>query len=124
MSGNDPDDADPNTGEAGEAKAERKSGEPKGKAKAKAKAKGKRKLDAPEGVTTPQKEARIARTPETGEKMTASVQDSGGNSDKLLLGCSKCRWSKRGCARCKKAVIVGKASDQLETAGTATGFRT
>ena len=117
MSGNDLDDADPDAGEAGEAKAERKSGGPKGKAKAKAK--GKRTLDAPEGVTTPQKEARIARTPETGEKMTASVQDSGGNSDKLLLGCSKCRYSKRGCARCNNWVRVGRV-----TAGTATGVRT
>ena len=113
MSGNDPDDADPDAGEAGEAKAERKSGGPKGKAKAKAKAKGKRKLDAPEGATTPQKEARIARTPETGEKMTASVQDSGGNSDQLLLGCSKCRFNKRGCARCKAWVRVGRARDAL-----------
>ena len=91
LSGNDPDDADPDTGEAGEAKAERKSGESKGEAKAKEKAtaKGKRKLDAPEGATTPRKEARIATTPETGEKMTASVQDSGGNLDQLLLGCNK-----------------------------------
>ena len=101
----------------GEADDERKSGGPKGKAKAKGKAKGKakrkRKLEAPEGVTTPQKEARIARTPETGEKMTASVQDSGGNSDQLLHGCSKCRYSKRGCARCKKLVRVGRARDQL-----------
>ena len=105
LSGNDFGDSDPGDGEAGEAKAERKSGGPKGKAKAKAKAKGKRKLDAPEGVTTPQKEARIARTPETGEKMT--------NSGQLLLGCSKCRYNKRGCARCKKWVLVGKASDQL-----------
>ena len=105
LSGNDLDDDDPDAGEASEAKAERKSGGPKGKAKAKAKAKGKMKLDAPEGVTTPQKEARIARTPETGEKMT--------NSGQLLLGCSKCRFTKRGCARCKVWVRVGRASDQL-----------
>ena len=116
LSGNDPDEADPDAGEAGEAKTERKSGGPKGKAKAKAKAKCKRKLDAPEGVTTPQKEARIARTPETSEKMT--------NSGQLLLGCSKCRWSKSGCARCKKVVAQEKAKEELDTPLTGTGVRT
>ena len=115
LSGNDPDGADPDAGEAGEANAERKSGGPKGKAKAKGKAKGmakgKIKLEAPEGVTTPQKEARIARTPETGEKTTASVKEAGGTGQ-LLLGCSKCRHNtKTGCARCKK--WVREARDQL-----------
>ena len=116
LSGNELDDADPDDGESGEAseaKAEGKPGGQKGKAKAKAKgnAKCKRTLE-PEGVTTPQKKARVARTPKTGEKKTASVR-SGGNSDQLLLGCSKCRFSKRGCAKCKALVRVGRARDQV-----------
>ena len=117
LSGSTLDDVDPDAGEAGEADVERKSGGTKGKAKAKGKAKGKangkRKLEAAEGATTPQKQARIARTPETDEKMTASVQDVGGNSGQLLHGCSKRRYSNKGCARCKQWVRVGRARDQL-----------
>ena len=45
-------------------------------------------------VTPPRKGARLATTPDTGEKL-----------DQLLAGCSKCRFSKGGCARCKKRVL-------------------
>ena len=90
----------------------------KAKAKGKAKATGKRKLDTPDsGDTTPQKirKNRLTSTPETGQKLPAAGQ--------LLLGCSKCRFSKSGCARCKKAVGLGKANEQLETPHTGTGVR-
>ena len=86
------------------------------KAKGKAKAKGKRTSTAPDAGVTPQKKGRSTSTPQTAQKLPAPGQ--------LLLGCSKCRFSKSGCAKCKKAVEQETAKEELEALLLSTGIRT